>query len=360
MKILVTGAAGFIGAALTESLCAEGFEVTGIDNLNTYYDPRLKIMRLRNLGIEFPETTPIAKSIPESGRYRHIAEYPDVPYGEPIKSIGYPGLTFIRLDITSKEALRMLFAENRFDIVVNLAAQAGVRYSITNPEAYVQSNLDGFMNLLECARRFPPRHFIYASSSSVYGANQKVPFNESDRVDSPVSLYAATKKSNELFASVYSSLYTIPCTGLRFFTVYGPWGRPDMAPMLFADAISTASEINVFNNGDMSRDFTYINDIVTGLKAVIEDPTPSGAKIYNIGRGEPVRLMDFISLLEKEFGQKAIKNFLPMQPGDVKTTFADTSALKRDYNYNPSTSLPEGIQAFARWYKDTYLADGND
>ena len=271
-------------------------------------------------------------------------------------STKYPNLRFQRLDITDRQALDALWDAEKFDISVNLAAQAGVRYSIENPYAYIQSNVVGFVNLLECARRNPMKLFLYASSSSVYGGNTKTPFSESDRVDEPVSLYAATKKSDELMAHVYSHLYGVPAVGLRFFTVYGPWGRPDMAPMLFADAILEGRPIKVFNNGNLSRDFTYIDDIVEGMLRLIElggrasEPVPPGA-VFNIGHGSPVPLMDFISEMERAFGREAIKDFQPMQPGDVHTTYADTSLLRDLTGYTPSTDLSTGLAAFADWYR---------
>ena len=254
------------------------------------------------------------------------------------------------MDIADRKALPELFAAEHFDCVVNLAAQAGVRYSIENPWAYVDSNLVGFANILECCRHYPVGHLVYASSSSVYGGNEKVPFSEDDKVDNPVSLYAATKKSNELMASCYSKLYGIKATGLRFFTVYGPWGRPDMSPMLFAKAISAGQPIKVFNNGDMMRDFTYIDDIVEGVVRVM-DHAPASHEVYNIGCSNPVKLMDFISEIEDALGRKAEKLMLPMQPGDVYQTYADTSKLERDFGYRPGVSLHEGIGKFIEWYR---------
>lgn len=333
LQILVTGSAGFIGAALVERLLAEGHEVVGIDNINSYYDPALKLARLRRAGIELPTDAPLGTEVTASDR----------PY------------RFIRLDITDGEAVEKLFAKEKFDIVVNLAAQAGVRYSIENPMAYIQSNIVGFTNLLEAIKRHPVRHFVYASSSSVYGGNTKVPFSESDPVDNQVSTYAATKRSNELLANVYAKLYGIPATGLRFFTVYGPWGRPDMAPMLFSDAITHGRPIKVFNNGNLSRDFTYIDDIVEGIVRVIRT-VPEGDvphEIYNIGHGEPMQLMDFITILEEALGKKAEIRFMPMQPGDVYTTYADTSKLAGATGYRPVTTLREGIARFAEWYLST-------
>ncbi len=312
MKILITGAAGFIGFSLARRLLGRGDSVVGIDNLNDYYPVELKRARL--------------------------AEIQD------------PAFRFIEMDIADRKALPGLFAAERFDCVVNLAAQAGVRYSIDNPWAYIDSNLVGFANILECCRHYPVGHLVYASSSSVYGGNEKVPFSEDDKVDNPVSLYAATKKSGELMASCYSRLYGIAATGLRFFTVYGPWGRPDMSPMLFAKAISAGQPIKVFNNGDMMRDFTYIDDIVEGVVRVI-DHAPAGHEVYNIGCSSPVKLMDFIREIETALGREAEKIMLPMQPGDVYQTYADTSKLERDFGYRPGVTLHEGIAKFIDWYK---------
>ena len=320
MKILVTGAAGFIGSKLMFTLSQRGDEVVGIDNLNDYYDVRLK-----------------------QGR---IAEFCT---GERRR--------FIKMDIADKEALDALIAAEGFDAVVNLAAQAGVRYSITNPYAYLQSNLVGFLNILEACRHWPVKHLVFASSSSVYGLNAKVPYSEDDKVDNPVSLYAASKKSNELMAHSYAKLYGIPCTGLRFFTVYGPWGRPDMAPMLFASAISKGEPIKVFNGGDMIRDFTYIDDIVEGTIRTLDHvpgaECPNGVpyRIYNIGCSHPVKLMDFISEIEQAVGRPAEKIFLPMQAGDVYQTNADTTHLEQEVGYKPHVRLHEGIAAFIEWYK---------
>ena len=313
MKVLVTGAAGFIGFHLSRRLLEKGVEVVGIDNLNDYYPVVLKEARLAELS-------------PEAG------------------------FRFIKMDISDREALPRLFGEEKFDRVVNLAAQAGVRYSIENPWAYVDSNLAGFVNVLECCRHFPVEHLVYASSSSVYGGNEKTPFSEDDRVDNPVSLYAATKKANELMACCYSKLYGIRSTGLRFFTVYGPWGRPDMSPMLFASAIMEGRPIKVFNNGDMMRDFTYIDDIVEGVVRVL-DRAPSETEVYNIGCSNPVRLMDFISEIESSCLRPAQKIMMPMQPGDVYQTYADTSKLERDFGYRPGVTLHEGIGKFIDWYK---------
>ena len=331
MKILVTGAAGFIGFHLVQRLAERGDEVVGLDSLNDYYDRRMKFGRLAVTGIE------------QSAIEHH----------KMVQSTHWPKYRFVQMALEEREALERLFAEEQFEVVVNLAAQAGVRYSIENPHAYAQSNVVGFLNILECCRHNRVRHLVYASSSSVYGRNAKVPFSEEDRTDSPVSLYAATKKANELMAHTYASLYSIPMTGLRFFTVYGPWGRPDMAPMLFADAISEGRPIRVFNGGDLARDFTYIDDITEGVVRVVAGVPPTGevpCKVYNIGCSTPVRLMDFISTMERAFGREAEKVMLPMQAGDVYQTYADTSLLERDYGYRPTTTLEEGLRRFVEWY----------
>ena len=332
MKILVTGAAGFIGSRLMFQLASRGDEVVGIDSINDYYDVRLKFGRLSECGFKEP--------------YKE---------GESKESTLLGGCRFIKMSIDDKPSVDKLFKEEAFDKVVNLAAQAGVRYSITNPYAYLQSNLVGFLNILEACRHNGVRHLVYASSSSVYGLNTKVPYSEADKTDAPVSLYAATKKSNELMAHAYCKLYGISMTGLRFFTVYGPWGRPDMAPMLFAKAISAGETIKVFNGGDMIRDFTYIDDIVEGtIGAIDHEPAPdaNGLKyrVYNIGCSNPVKLMDFISEIEGAFGVEAKKEFLPMQPGDVYQTNADTSLLEREIGYKPHTTLHDGIGRFVEWY----------
>lgn len=334
MQVLVTGNAGFIGYHLSRRLAEEGIEVYGIDSMNDYYDVALKKARLEESGIIAGE------------------------YGREYRSGRYAGYRFRQIDLCDREALEALFREHRFDCVVNLAAQAGVRYSLTHPETYVQSNLVGFLNLLEQCRRWECRRLIYASSSSVYGDTQEVPFREEAAVDHPVSLYAATKKSNELMAYTYSRLYGIQSIGLRFFTVYGPWGRPDMAPMLFAHAIRKGEPIRIFNHGNLSRDFTYIDDIVDGILRIIERPdivreeTPgTPAALYNIGHGSPVALMEFIRLLECQLGKEAVKEYVDMQPGDVYRTWADTTRLEKDYGYKPSTSLEQGIKQFIKWFK---------
>ena len=315
MKVLVTGAAGFIGSKLMYVLRERGDEVVGIDNYNDYYDVRLKEARVAAFGLEVR-----------------------------------------KMDLADKAAVDALFAAEKFDKVVNLAAQAGVRYSITNPYAYLQSNLVGFMNILEACRNNGVKHLVYASSSSVYGMNAKVPYSEDDKVDNPVSLYAATKKSNELMAHAYCKLYGIAMTGLRYFTVYGPWGRPDMAPMLFARAISRGETIKVFNHGDMIRDFTFIDDIVAGTVGCLDqEPTPDANglryRVYNIGCSHPVKLMDFISEIEQALGVEAKKEFLPMQPGDVYQTNADTTRLETEIGYKPVVRLHEGIGRFIEWYR---------
>jgi len=332
-KILVTGAAGFIGYHLCKRLLDSGDRVTGLDNLNHYYDVGLKQDRLKLL--------------------------------EPLK-----GFKFVKVSLEDRDGLNRLFAEERFDVVVNLAGQAGVRYSLQNPHAYIDSNIVGFMNILEGCRHNGVQHLVYASSSSVYGANTSMPFSIHQNVDHPLSLYAATKKANELMAHTYSSLYGIPVTGLRFFTVYGPWGRPDMAPFLFTKAILEGKPIDVFNSGLMWRDFTYVDDIIEGVARVAEkvpvanpdwnsdspDPGTSYApyRIYNIGNNNPVELLRFIELLEENIGKKAIKNLLPMQKGDVTATYADISDLMLDISFKPSISIEEGVSRFVKWYRQYY------
>lgn len=338
MKILVTGAAGFIGSKLSYALACRGDEVVGLDCINDYYDVRLKYGRLQECGLSVNEG--------------------NCNYGATFQSALFPNYRFIRLGIENKQELFKLFEQEKFDKVMNLAAQAGVRYSISNPYAYMESNLHGFLNILEACRHYGVKHLIFASSSSVYGMNTKVPFSEDDKVDTPVSLYAASKKSNELMAHAYSKLYGFAVSGLRYFTVYGPWGRPDMAPMLFAKAISAGKSIKVFNNGQLSRDFTYIDDIVEGTVRVIDhfpvsEDVPDGVayKIYNIGCGHPMQLMDFIHELEQALGREARKVYLPMQQGDVYQTYADTSRLEQEVGYKPRVSLHEGIGRFIEWYK---------
>lgn len=335
MKILVTGAAGFIGAFVCKALLEKGHQVVGIDNLNNYYDVNLKYGRLAFLGIEKEKCIDNAL----------------------VNSDLYSLFHFVKLDIIDKQQLESLFDKEKFEVVCNLAAQAGVRYSIESPDTYIQSNVVGFANILECCRHFSVKHLVYASSSSVYGMNAKIPFSEVDKVDTPVSLYAATKKSNELMAYTYTHLYKFATTGLRFFTVYGPWGRPDMSPILFANAIAKEEAIKVFNSGDMERDFTYIDDIVVGVVTIIEKPVTEFRpmyKIYNIGNNNSVKLMDFIATIEKYMGKEAKKEMYPMQMGDVQRTWADVSELMKDYNYKPSTSIEEGIKQFITWYKEYY------
>ena len=348
MKILVTGAAGFIGFYVCKGLLNRGDIVVGLDNINTYYDVSLKYGRLSALGIQ--------------------QEYVD--WYKFVQSNVYEQFRFIRMNLEDKQAMRMLFANEHFDKVVNLAAQAGVRYSIENPYAYVESNIDGFLNVLEGCRHYQVKHLVYASSSSVYGLNGKVPFSEKDSIAHPISLYAATKKSNELMAHTYSHLYGVPSTGLRFFTDYGPWGRPDMSPFLFADAMLHGRPIKVFNNGDMLRDFTYIDDIVEGVLRVIDhipaptpdwsaqapDPSSSAApyKIYNIGNSHPVKLMDFIHAIEEAIARPAEKIYLPMQPGDVYQTNADTSALQSELGFKPDKPIKEGVRETIDWYRSFY------
>jgi UDP-glucuronate 4-epimerase len=331
MKILLTGTAGFIGYHLVKNMVQDkGNEIIGLDNINDYYDQSLKYARLKDTGINKEEIKDLMQ----------------------VKSKSCPNYRFIKLDLIDKENLEKLFNEFKPDIVVNLAAQAGVRYSLENPDAYIQSNIVGFLNLLECCRYYPVKHLVYASSSSVYGNNAKVPFSEDDKTDMPISLYAATKKSDELMAHAYSYLYNIPATGLRFFTVYGPHGRPDMAPILFAKAITEGNPIKVFNHGDLSRDFTYIDDIIEGIIRVIRvapAKKPPHA-VYNIGCARPVQLIDFIHALEDAIGKKANLEMCPMQPGDVYRTYADTTLLKKDFGYCPKVVLKDGVEKFVEWY----------
>lgn len=325
MKYLVTGAAGFIGNFVAERLCNDGHEVVGLDNLNDYYDPALKLARL--------------------DRIKHLENF-----------------RFIKMDIADRDGIAKLFKGEQFNRVIHLAAQAGVRYSIENPMAYIDSNIVGFATILEGCRHNNIEHLVYASSSSVYGANKKIPFSTEDNVDHPVSLYAATKKSNELMAHTYSHLYGVPTTGLRFFTVYGPWGRPDMAPFLFTDAIANNRSIKVFNNGKMQRDFTYIDDIVEGviriqnvIPSIENNPVIEGSplyKVFNIGNNQPVELEAFIGCIESALDKKAVKEYLPMQDGDVVRTFADVSDLEARVDYKPATDLQVGINHFVKWFKE--------
>ena len=319
MKILVTGCAGFIGFHCTQRLADAGHEIVGLDNLNDYYDPALKTARLARLS-------------------------------------ALPRFAFVRLDLADREDMARLFAGHRFDLVLHLGAQAGVRYSIDHPFAYLDSNLAGMLTVLEGCRQSRVAHLIYASSSSVYGANEQLPFSVADRVDAPVSLYAATKKANELMAHTYAHLYRIPITGLRFFTVYGPWGRPDMAYYKFADAIMAGHAIDVYNHGDMQRDFTYIDDVVDCIDTIVRQPPAARAdavphRLYNLGHNRPESLLEMIALLEQQLGRKAGKRLLPMQPGDVPATYADIDATRRDFGWSPQTSLREGLARFVAWYR---------
>ena len=342
MKILVTGTAGFIGFHLAKKLLEQGNTVVGIDNINDYYDVNLKYARLEEAGIlRNPER-----------------------WNTPVESNKYSNYTFIRMNLEDGKELNQLFETEKFDAVCNLAAQAGVRYSIKNPHAYINSNIVGFMNILEACRNNNIQHLVYASSSSVYGNSKKMPLSVDDTVDNPISLYAATKKSNELMAHTYSHLFNLQTTGLRFFTVYGPWGRPDMAPILFANAITKGEPIKVFNNGNLQRDFTYIDDIVEGVTRIINksinnlelktDASYTPYSIHNIGNGNPEKLMDFIETIENAISKKAEKQMFPMQPGDVYKTFADVTTLKNEFNYAPNTTLKEGIGKFISWYKSYY------
>ncbi len=334
MKVLVTGSAGFIGFHFVNKLLKEGIRVIGIDNINDYYQTELKFARLRDAGISRES----------------------VNWHKKVTSTINPDYSFIRMNLENGEEISRLYETEQFDHVVNLAAQAGVRYSLENPNAYISSNITGFMNILEACRHFKIKHLVYASSSSVYGNSKKMPLSTSDPVDNPISLYAATKKSNELMAHTYSHLFGIPSTGLRFFTVYGPWGRPDMAYFLFTKAIAENKPISVFNNGNLFRDFTYIDDIVDGIFKVlygIPKQTPP-YKIYNIGNSSPVKLMDFIETIENALDKKATKIFKDMQPGDVYKTFADVSDLENDFGYAPNTPIEKGIGEFVAWYKSFY------
>ena len=334
MKILITGTAGFIGFHAANQFLEKGHSVIGIDNINDYYDVNLKFARLEKAGISPSQ----------------------IEYNKVVQSTLYKNYCFIKLNLEDRDNLESIFKTEKIDAVLNLAAQAGVRYSIQNPYSYIQSNIVGFLNILECCRHYNVKHLVYASSSSVYGKNAKIPFSEDDRVDNPVSLYAATKKADELMAFTYTNLYGFNTTGLRFFTVYGPWGRPDMAPMLFANSIIKGEPIKVFNNGNLSRDFTFIDDIVEGVLRVVETEQSkcAVAKVYNIGCGHPMQLMDFIHTLETAIGKKAEMNFLPMQQGDVYQTYADTTKLENDFGYKPKTLLKDGIERFVEWYKEFY------
>ena len=336
MKILVTGTAGFIGTHLALRLLQRGDEVVGLDNINDYYDQNVKYGRLQRAGI-----------------IDSLKEGKNIPYGKLLSSKLYPHYKFIKLNLEDKEAMFELFKTQKFDAVCNLAAQAGVRYSLTNPDAYMYSNIIGFLNILEACRHHEVKNLSYASSSSVYGSNAKLPFSTSDSVDHPISLYAASKKSNELMAHTYSHLFGIKTTGLRFFTVYGPWGRPDMALFLFTKAALEGKAIDVFNNGDMLRDFTYIDDIVEGVVRVIDNPNDF-YKVYNIGNNNPVKLMDFIEAIENKLGIEIEKNFLPLQAGDVPATYADVSDLVEDLGYKPQTPIQEGIDKFVDWYLEFF------
>jgi UDP-glucuronate 4-epimerase len=349
MKILVTGSAGFIGFHMTQRLLDRGDEVIGLDNINDYYDMNLKYGRLLKTGIPKEE----------------------IVWNKYVQSKKYVNYRFIRMNLEDNHAMQMLFANEGFDRVCHLAAQAGVRYSMENPYAYISSNIVGFLNVLEGCRNQNIQHLVYSSSSSVYGLNGKVPLSEKESIAHPVSLYAATKKSNELMAHVYSNLYNLPTTGLRLFTVYGPWGRPDMSPFLFTDAILHDRPIKVFNNGDMLRDFTFIDDIIEGILRVIDtiplpnafwdaqNPVPDSSvcpyRLYNLGNSNPVKLMDFIKAIEDNIGRKAVKNYLPMQPGDVYQTNADVSSLKRDMEFKPSKSIFDGVKETIEWYRSYYI-----
>ncbi|MEN8826620.1 MAG: NAD-dependent epimerase [Wenyingzhuangia sp.] len=336
MKILVTGAAGFIGYHLSELLLNKGHQVVGIDNLNDYYDVNLKFSRLKELGIDSKKASGFLNEV----------------QSEKNKSF-----TFVRLSLEDREDINRLFEKEKFEVVCNLAAQAGVRYSIENPHAYVESNIVGYVNLLEACRSNHVKHLVYASSSSVYGLNSAVPFSTKDKVETPISLYAASKKSNELMAHTYSHLFGFATTGLRFFTVYGPWGRPDMAAYLFADGISQDKPIKVFNHGKMERDFTYVGDIVEGVVRIIEGEVETRKekkelyKVYNIGNNKSVKLLDFIKNIERNLGKEAEKVMMDIQPGDVEKTWAEVSDLIKDYDYQPNTTVEQGVDRFIDWYK---------
>ncbi|RTE53795.1 NAD-dependent epimerase [Arenibacter aquaticus] len=340
MNVLITGAAGFIGFYVAKTLISNGHRVVGLDSINDYYDINLKYARLKQLGI-------LRNKAEQFGAISRSETHPD-------------SFSFIRLNLEDREALPKLFKNENFDAVCNLAAQAGVRYSLENSEAYIDSNIVGFLNILECCRNNNIKHLVYASSSSVYGLNKKIPFETTDNVDHPISLYAATKKSNELMAHTYSHLYGFATTGLRFFTVYGPWGRPDMAMFLFTDAMVQGRPIKVFNQGQMERDFTYIDDITEGVVRILEkDIKPritkgEKYKVYNIGNNNSVKLLHFIEAIEEKLGIKAQKELLPMQPGDVEKTWANVDELIKDYDYRPNTSIKKGVGNFVSWYKEYY------
>ncbi len=348
MKILVTGTAGFIGFHLVQKLIREGHEIIGIDNINDYYDVNLKYARLAETGIYSTDDAVKTK--------KGKQDYTPIAFNKLIQSVLHPNYSFVRLNLEDKECIQKLFEDHQFEQVIHLAAQAGVRHSINNPELYIQSNIVGFFNIIDACRRTEVKKLIYASSSSVYGANSKIPFSEEDQIDTPVSLYAATKKSNELIAHAYSHLYNLPCIGLRFFTVYGPWGRPDMAPMLFANAIRHDQLINIFNNGKMERDFTYIKDIVEGISKVLHCPLENLNlyQILNIGHGSPIQLMNFINLLEQSMEKTVAKKYLPMQDGEVYKTWANTYKLEQFTKHNSQIKLEEGIVNFVEWFKNYY------
>jgi len=336
MKILVTGAAGFIGFHLCEKLVKENHEVVGLDNINDYYSQDLKLARLKELGLESEDAN---------------------KFNFKCQSTTYSNFSFFRMNLEDRNSLPELFKKENFDIVCNLAAQAGVRYSLENPEAYIDSNLVGFANIIECCRNHHIKHLIYASSSSVYGQNKKIPFSTDDRVDEPISLYAATKRSNEIMAYTYSHLYKLPTTGLRFFTVYGPWGRPDMAMFLFTDAIINGKTLKVFNEGNLERDFTFVDDIINGIMAVVKripsevDPAYG---LYNIGNSKPINLLYFIKEIEDQLDLKAKKEMMPMQPGDVDKTWADSKPLMKNFDYQPAVQIKEGVKKYLQWYKKYY------
>ncbi|OIQ38700.1 MAG: hypothetical protein BM563_05435 [Bacteroidetes bacterium MedPE-SWsnd-G1] len=342
-KVLITGVAGFIGFHLAKKLVAEGLKVVGIDNINDYYDPNLKLARIQKLGV-------------------NAANLIDLDRREGLVS-------FVKMDLQDKESMLQLFKEEQFDFVVNLAAQAGVRHSLSHPQDYVDNNITGFLNVLECCRAYPIEHLVFASSSSVYGLSEAIPFNEDDSTDHPLAMYAASKKANEMMAHSYSHLFNVPCTGLRFFTVYGPWGRPDMALYIFTKAMTEGKEFEVFNNGDMSRDFTYVDDIVESIKRLLpkppqknnpnfdaENPRPSKSKaafqIFNIGNNAPVQLMDYVRAIEKELGVKGKIVFKPLQPGDVTRTYANVESLFEYIDFKPQTKVEEGIKKFVEFYRE--------